>query len=84
MTPMNAELLEAVRAAEGVPIRVVDPDTNTEYVIVRADAFDRLKVLLTDGDLEETYPAQIESAMRAGWDDPTMDDYNDYERFRHR
>jgi hypothetical protein len=27
-------------------------------------------------DLSDTYEAQMESAMRAGWDDPLMDDYN--------
>ena len=36
----------------------------------------------SDYDLSETYPAQMEAAMRAGWDDPAMDAYNDYDRNR--
>jgi len=28
-------------------------------------------------ELGDTYAAQMESAMRAGWDDPAMDDYNE-------
>ena len=43
--------------------------------------FARVESLLSD-DLADTYPAQIESAMQAGWDDPVMDEYNDYDRRR--
>jgi hypothetical protein len=32
--------------------------------------------------LADTYRAQIGSAMKAGWDDPAMDDYNHYDRLR--
>jgi hypothetical protein len=32
-----------------------------------------------DDSLAETYRAQIDSAMRAGWADPVMDEYNDYD-----
>lgn len=35
-----------------------------------------------DNDLSDTYTAQIESAMRAGWGDPRMDEYNDYDQHR--
>jgi len=35
---------------------------------------------MSDENLADTYPAQIESAMRAAWDDPVMDEYNDYDR----
>ncbi len=31
-------------------------------------------------ELADSYPAQMESAMRAGWADPAMDEYNDYDR----
>ena len=37
----------------------------------------------TDGhEISDTYAAQIESAMRAGWADPKMDEYNDYDIHR--
>lgn len=35
-----------------------------------------------DYRLEDTYRAQIESAMKAGWDDPVMDEYNNYDSKR--
>lgn len=36
-------------------------------------------VNLAEDSLADTYWAQIDSAMRAGWDDPVMDEYNDYD-----
>ena len=31
-------------------------------------------------DISETYPAQEAVALSEGWNDPLMDDYDDYER----
>jgi antitoxin (DNA-binding transcriptional repressor) of toxin-antitoxin stability system len=35
-----------------------------------------------EDDLGETYAAQMESALQAGWSDPLMDEYNDYDAHR--
>jgi hypothetical protein len=35
--------------------------------------------MIADYQLSDTYAAQIESAMHAGWNDPLMDEYNDYD-----
>ena len=81
---MTIELTDDLRNAlnaGGTPLKLVDSRTGQSYVLVQAAAYDRVQSLLTD-DLADTYPAQIESAMRAGWDDPTMDEYNDYDRHR--
>ena len=61
---------------------VVDPDTNTEYVLVRADVYARLAGLL-GGDVQpsEAYPA-VDRAFAEGWNDPRMDDYDRYEELR--
>lgn len=32
-----------------------------------------------DFDIRDFYPAQVASAMRAGWADPEMDDYDNYD-----
>lgn len=66
----------AVRAATEMPARIVDPDTNTEYVLVRADVYERVRHLFDD-PAADAFMAQIESAAAAGWDDPAMDVYND-------
>ena len=77
---LSNDLRQAVEA-EGTPLKIVDPRTGNVYVLVNQTVFERVQSLLSD-DLSETYPAQMESAMRAGWDDPVMDEYNDYDRHR--
>ena len=67
------------------PPRIVDPMTDKAYVLVQANLYDRIKSLLEDDyKLSDTYGAQMESALRAGWDDPRMDDYNDYDAHRNK
>lgn len=81
---MSLEISSDLRIAldtSGTPLQVVDPRTGRTYVLISEDAFARVQSLI-DEDLSDTYPAQIESAMRAGWDDPAMDEYNDYDRHR--
>ncbi len=78
---MSLELSNDLRQAvdiEGTPLKIVDSRTGTVYVLVDVEAFQRLHSLIGD-DVSDTYRAQIESAMRAGWDDPAMDEYNDYD-----
>lgn len=66
------------------PPRLLDPDTNMEYVLVRADLYDRLRVLLSDdSDLDPriTYAA-VDRVMSEDWDDPRMAEYDDYEKHK--
>jgi len=63
------------------PVPVVDPDTNAVYFLIAGELFERLKPLFDDEpfDVRETYAAQSEVAGAAGWNDPAMDVYNDYD-----
>jgi hypothetical protein len=70
------ELRTVVVTCSGVPLELVDEQTHESYVLLPADEFQRLKMASED-DLDDTYRAQVESAMQAGWDDPRMDEYND-------
>jgi hypothetical protein len=69
---MTIELTEpqrrALAEAGGAPPTVTDPDTRTEYVLVRADVYARLRAVV-DG-----------VTRRAGWDDPALDDYERYRK----
>jgi hypothetical protein len=62
--------------------RVSDPETRQEYVILRAEVYDRLKGLLyddSDWTPEEQLRLIAESGKRAGWDDPSMNAYDNYD-----
>lgn len=80
-TRLPEELRPVVLAHPGEPLELVDEQTKTAYVLVSAEKFHRLQAASED-DLGDTYAAQIESAMKAGWSDPRMDDYNDYDVHR--
>jgi len=69
---LSDDLRQAVEA-EGTPLKLVDSATGETFLLLRESEF---------GELADTYRAQVESAMRAGWDDPAMDEYNDYDRHR--
>jgi hypothetical protein len=75
------ELRTVVYAHPGEPLELIDEHTHVAYMLVSADEFQRLKTA-KDDELGETYAAQLESAMQAGWDDPRMDEYNDYDAHR--
>jgi hypothetical protein len=60
------------------PVRAVDPTTRAEYVLVRADLYDRLKTALSEdeGWVRNAYPEAMELFAREGWDDPRMSVYD--------
>jgi hypothetical protein len=79
MTTLPGDLRKAADAAGEQPLYLVDPETNRRYVLLRADAYERLHMLLEHGPLsiEEQRSLLHEAGKRAGWDDPEMDVYND-------
>ena len=50
------------------PPRVRVPQTNETFVLVRADVYEKIRAII-DG-----------YTKRAGWDDPKMDDYEQYRK----
>jgi hypothetical protein len=78
-TEITREQRQAVEASHGSPIDIVDPKTDTHYVLMRAETYDRLKHLFDSDPLsdEERRQLLLEAGKRAGWDDPSMDVYND-------
>jgi hypothetical protein len=80
MLTIPKELQEAIRASHGCPLRLTDPDTQAEYVLLQAEVYDQLQGLLyNDTSLtpDERRAVLIQAGLRAGWDDPEMDVYND-------
>jgi hypothetical protein len=59
--------------------RAIDPLTRRVYVLVREDVFDRVRDLLVPERLtaQEQRSALRAAGLRAGWDDPEMDVYDE-------
>jgi hypothetical protein len=78
MIELTREQHEALARPGPEPVRAIDPATSAEYVILRAEVYDRFKSLLSaDGDWGEgAYAAAMEAFARDGWDDPRMDVYD--------
>ena len=67
---LTEERLEAI--AKGQPFRFIAPGNDIEFVVLRADVYDRVKTLITgdDVDPESMYPLLAEISPE-DWDDPS-------------
>ena len=72
------ELTEQQRQVldNGMHPRFVNPVTHEEFVLVPAQVFERIQLLLTDDWSDAGYAAAMEVFAKSGWDDPAMDEYN--------
>jgi hypothetical protein len=80
MLTIPKELQQAMRASHGRPLRLTDPDTQAEYVLLQAEIYDQIQGLLyneTSLTPDERRAVLIQAGLRAGWDDLEMDVYND-------
>ena len=85
MTPkLSAEQRQAIVDHPDDPLVVIDDSTQRRYVLVPEDTYARLQAVVTSGvlDIRETYTAQEQAALAAGWDDPALDAYNDCDAHR--
>ena len=80
MMTITPELRRAIEQGGGQPTHLVDPETNVAYVLMRAEQFEKLQSLQThESTIRDHYPAVDRIFGEEGWDDPTMDFYNDYD-----
>ena len=81
MITLSKEIQKAIKDSQGDPVRLVDPETKVEYVVLPIETFELMRkgVYYDDGPIteEEQTALLIEFGLRAGWDDPEMDVYND-------
>jgi hypothetical protein len=80
-TELSEALSRAVNEHGGRPVEVVDPHTKRVYVLVSREHFERLKPLFAEDPptLQEQRELLRQAGKRAGWDDPAMDVYDDYD-----
>lgn len=80
MIAISEELRQAVNESKTKLVYLVDPETNAEYVVLPVEKLaDILKESYDDGPLtsEEQRWLLVQAGIRAGWDDPEMDVYNE-------
>ena len=84
MTTLSDEQRTALEQQAGAPLYVNDPLTQLQYVLIPAEVYQRVRGLIEadDFDVAETYVAQERALAEAGWDDPALDAYNDYDSHR--
>ena len=72
---LSTEQLASVKLGEA--LRFSDAGLGTEFVVVRADVFDRAKALLDDADFDvrDAMPL-FWQVMKDDWEDPSMDCYD--------
>jgi hypothetical protein len=61
-------------------VRLADPETKAEYVVLPAEVYDQMKTWFYDDSPladEEQRALLIKAGLRAGWDTPEMEVYND-------
>ncbi len=75
LTPEQHEAIGKAVNSSAVP--VLDPASNAAYVLVPQEVYRRL-VHYDDSEfnVEEAYPAMMEVAAKAGWNDAEMDVYD--------
>jgi hypothetical protein len=71
---------EHLRTAWQTPVRVMDPETSPEYVVVSAEVYDQLQARAAEEDfnVRDAYPLMDAIAAKEGWDDPEMAEYDGY------
>ena len=81
MIELTLEQREAAIKQGEQPIRAIDPDTHTTYVLIREEVYARIKSILQEEQssqfLNDMYLPVMEVFGKDGWDDPAMDIYND-------
>jgi hypothetical protein len=78
---LSPELRQAMQQLHGAePLRVVDPDTNASYVIVKAEVYDRFQRVLGDEDPREAYPLIAAVMQEDDEHDPLLASYQSITR----
>ena len=75
---LNDEQREALGRSNNAPVYFVDPVTQTKYVLVTDEVYQRARALFegVPFHIAEAYPLMDEVARKDGWDDPAMDAYD--------
>ncbi len=76
-TDLTSELRQAIEAANGRPVEIVDAKTNEKFILLRSEVYDQLKssILQDDWSPRRMYDTMAK-VMEDDWSDPRMDSYD--------
>jgi len=66
MATITPEIRQAIEQAGEQPVPLTDPETNSVYVIVRAEVYERMRALCDDFEIRDAYPLMDQVAARHG------------------
>jgi hypothetical protein len=78
---LTSEQVQAIR--EGEPVRIIPPEVGQECVVLRGDAYEKIKHLFYDDsatDPAKFYPLVSAIMAEDDADDPALDSYQKYKR----
>jgi hypothetical protein len=78
MIELTVEQHQDLAAISVEPPRAHDPVTNTEYVLIRREVYERIKSLISEDKewTQNAYLTAMEVFARDGWNDARMDVYD--------
>jgi hypothetical protein len=78
---MNVSPQQQQEALAGKPVHLRDPETNSEFVLLRADMYNRVKSVVEEEEFDPSigYEAFREAAGDE-WNDPALDVYEQYRK----
>jgi hypothetical protein len=84
MSILSEQQREELRSQDGSPVAVLDEQSQKVYYLISAEEFERVRPLLMDEEFKpsEFYPLIAKTAWEAGWNDPVMDAYDNYDEHR--
>ena len=84
MTALSDQMRQALEAEHGPPVMLVDEQTSRVYYVISAEQYETVRALFTDDEFDprEAYPLMAKAAGDAGWNDPLMDAYDNYDEHR--
>lgn len=81
MIKLTLEQGQAIAKQGEVPPRALDWGTQTTYVLIREEVYDRMKALFAEEEdnrfFNAMHPHVMEVFGNEGWNDPAMDVYNE-------
>jgi hypothetical protein len=81
---MTDQIRLAIESQNGVPLQMVDEATQRVYYVVASEQFEALCASVDPFTPRDLYPLIAKSAAASGWNDPIMDEYDNYDENRNK